>query len=83
MGVRGKGLRADGLHKSFINGSPEQHGSASARAHRIPGGGVSDSQMKATGLHKRGLSGNVDEEHNPVGPGAFGHGLQSKNCNNC
>ena len=76
MGVKGAGLRADGLHKSFVNGSPEQHGSASHKTRT--GGGVTDSQMRADGMHKRGLSGNVAEEHNAKGNGAFGNGLMSK-----
>lgn len=80
MGVKGKGLRADGLHKNYMNGSPEQHGSAAQRAHTIRGGGVTDPQLKSSGMHKRGMTGNVAEEYNPMGPGAFGHKLTSKNC---
>lgn len=38
MGVIGAGLKANGLHKSYMNGSPEQHNSASQKAHVKPSG---------------------------------------------
>lgn len=50
MGVTGKGLKANGLHKQYMNGSQEDNNSAAKQTRT--GGGVTHSTLRADGLHK-------------------------------
>ena len=51
MGVKGKGLRSDGLHKSYVNGSPGDHNGASHGSYGGSKGANTNISNKA-GLNK-------------------------------
>ena len=67
MAVKGLGLKSNGLHKAYGNGSP--HDSRGATEKTRTGGGVTAPGRRADGLHSQYTNASPAEIKNPVGAG--------------